>query len=229
MKHLNPLFTVLVLSIMSILLLYFPTNIKANQAYLLLQGGDGEIRVGDFNLAAHVSKPNKAYPSKKTGGFAYRIAVGYLFSITPKLEVGPEIGYLRYRKSEYAYTVSDPNGNLLHSYDYTYTGYTRDVLLSARYAITPHFYGIGKIGVADVTQDFAFKSDGQQQPKKRATKFLPEFAFGVGYNINRYIGITGMISNTLGGKKSIEQTTSAGLQSVANISTIMLGLRLSFP
>ncbi len=83
MKHLTELSAATILS--CTLLFLQCSKINANQIYFSIQGGEGDMITG---------KSNFNYVDKKTGGFAYRIAFGYLFNITTKLQIGPELGYL---------------------------------------------------------------------------------------------------------------------------------------
>jgi hypothetical protein len=80
-----------------------------SQPYVAVQLGYGNMQTGNYQAPEGNDSIGAISIAQTNGGFAYRVAGGYLFDINDKFKIGPEMGYLGYTKNEYKVSVDNIN------------------------------------------------------------------------------------------------------------------------
>jgi outer membrane immunogenic protein len=160
----------------------------------------------------------------EVGGLTYRLSGGYLFQVSHKLQVGPELGYMGYAQNTYKLQLVDTSYNFT-----TYNGHTIDLLAKAVYYFNSRFAVFGKLGFAFVNQTTKILVDPRISKTRSAT--LPKASIGFGYNFTPQIGISTSYDTIFGGASASQVDpfgNSDDLTKVANVSALMVGLNVSF-
>jgi hypothetical protein len=120
--------------------------------------------------------------------FNYRAYLGYLFTVTPRFQIGPEVAYWGYGENSYSYTTYDsyyyPNGNL----NINYSGYSIEYLLAMKYYVLPRLSITGQVGAATVsqtleTQQYFNNTANITTTSTTASETLPDFGIGFAYDL----------------------------------------------
>jgi hypothetical protein len=210
-------------------------------AYLAIQYGLSGMQMG-------TTEPNFPEPpadnqnlsesaNASSGGGGHRFSLGYLFNISPALQIGPEIGYLSYANNNYSYNYQDDDRNNQISFDYS--GHTIDLLGNMLYHLNSSWYTSLKLGVANISQSLSASGNFTSMPKNGSSqKLLLEYGIALGYDFNSHFGLEGTFLATSGGKAinplaEVDVThekvlSPSTLESVANISSAMIGLHYNF-
>lgn len=188
-----------------------------NHAYVAAQLGYGSLNSGNESATARQQLGDF---TKTTGGLAYRVSGGYLFGLSNKFDLGPEIGYLGYPESKYS--------NSTKSIDFKFTGYTIDILANAQYHFNDQFFGVGKAGLAYVTQELDITHHTNSLEDKTKNKLLPEVSLGVGYTITPQMSLTATANYTFGGASPASGDSQSAIEEVANVSAYMVGFNYLF-
>jgi hypothetical protein len=150
---------------------------------------------------------------------AYRLSVGYLYSIKPYFELGPELGYEKY--GDNAYTTASTSSPEQKT-TYVYQGHSIDLLANALYQFNPQFYAMAKLGVSVVRQtSHAF------QAATRVTKKVlqPKLGLGIGYSFNFHVALDATANATYG---KFATFNSPHANDVARTLTFLLGAKYTF-
>ena len=213
-------------------------------AYLAIQYGQSGMQMGattpNFPEPPADNQNLSESANASSGGGGHRFSLGYLFNISPALQIGPEIGYLSYANNNYSYNYQDDDRNNQISFDYS--GHTIDLLGNMLYHLNSSWYTSLKLGVANVSQSLSASSaSGNFTPMPKngsSQKLLLEYGIALGYDFNNHFGLEGAFMATSGGTAidplaEVDVTSGkvlspSTLESVANISSAMIGLHYNF-
>jgi len=171
-----------------------------SQPYINLQFGYGERDTGNIS----------GLQQNTRSGFAYRIAVGYLFASSPYFRFGPEVGYLGVPDNQYSDNVN-------------YDGEAADLLLNIVFQNETPWYLMFKGGVAYVTQRLT-DTAGSRSTERR---ILPEAAVAIGYRISKHFSLA-ISANRIFGRNGLDGNSSNLNNGVASITTYMGELTFAF-
>jgi len=176
--------------------------------YGQVEGGYSQLNAKDIGNA-----------TVDNGDFGFAARVGYLFPLASTWSAGVEGGYFNLGKSTYKVD----GANLM---DLKQQGF--DLLAVVKKQLNSNFDVFGKAGVAYVDQDAKFPAyvanAGNLNSSYEKTKFLPEIAGGVAYNINQNLAVTGTVNHIFGDKIDINSTSN----NVASSTSALVGLRYTF-
>lgn len=158
-------------------------------AGLTLGYGRAQVTEDDV-LSSSLLEPlisNILSTNKRSGGFAWRLFGNLLFEVTPKVYMGPEIGFVHYPRSQYSQGIAFAfgNGGLNALYKVTSSSYGVDGLLNLTFFVVPEFMLSLRPGFQFAYQknkissslDAAISGNAFSFPTKpsyRNTEFLPE-------------------------------------------------------
>jgi hypothetical protein len=153
--------------------------------------GYGRTQVSEDNIlnssALEPLLSNILSTKKRSGGFAWRMFGNLLVEITPKVYIGPEIGFTHYPRSQFSQMITLPFENAAFNVDYKTksSSYGTDGLLNLTFFIVPEFsfsirpgfqfaYQKNKVSssVDASSKDLVFSFP--TNPTYRNTDFLPE-------------------------------------------------------
>jgi outer membrane immunogenic protein len=179
-------------------------------------------------------------------GFAARLYGGYMWDIASVegLQLGLELGYTYYQDNKYKLGGLYDNSGVLMPNSYIhwdYKGYNVDLLGVAKYNFAQTGWNvIGKAGAAYVSQkfDLNFNNVPTDHPgivvsghgDKSKNKVLPKVAAGVGYDFNKYVGVSLTGDYIFGTKpKNLSKADDiSDMTKVADVYTVMLNVTYHF-
>jgi hypothetical protein len=203
-------------------------------SYLNLQMGYGGILSGTSTLPYTVTDHDIS-SSANVGSVSYRFSGGYLFNITPRLQIGPELGYNGYGDSYYSIAFDGVNNPKAIEY----SGHTFDLLANSIYHFN-HRWSIGaKLGIASVHQTLHLGNGNYSK-----SKALSEIGFTGYYQFNKQLGLNFGFLTTLGGSTPDPLANASIVQGspdndpelfipndssdVANVGSLFAGLSFQF-
>ena len=161
-----------------------------------------------------------SFVSQKIQGFTYRAYVSYLFSLDPKIKIGPELGFMGYPKNHYDVTFISPPSTVY----YRYKGYTANLLGNMTYVLIPKLYIISKFGIAYVYQKLSFSSSTRQDNWHKR-KIFPEFSLGLSYQAVSRLALTISYTRIMGVSSPF---TSENYSQAATIDAYLFGVDYTF-
>lgn len=160
----------------------------------------GRIQLTEDNvLSSSILEPlidNVLNTDKKSGGFGWRIFGNLLVEITPKVYIGPELGFSYYPEARYSQKIAfsfESSSGLIATYDIHSRGYGTDGLLNLTFFVVPEFaFSIrpgfqfayqknkvaSRINVSTSSMSIPFTAN----PTYRNTGFLPEIILSAAWN-----------------------------------------------
>lgn len=208
--------------------------------YLGLGAGYGQMNTPKLNAAEKATGTILGGQSESRRGLTGRGSLGYLWAFpqSQNVQLGAEVGYNYYPKSEYSLGNSSAA-----KFAWDYKSWSADLLAVAKYNFKETGFNIiGKVGPAYVKQRTTVTVTGTPLPgmivpmtgsrSKNAVK--PEAAIGVGYDINQNIGIDLVYSHIFGSKPAnlnvnATNTTSVNdFTKIASLDTVLLNVTYHF-
>ena len=176
--------------------------------YGQVEGGYSHLNTKDINSI-----------TANNGDFGFAARAGYLFPLASTWKAGIEAGYFNLGKSTY----KQGGVNVV---DIKQQGF--DILAVVQKQLNANFDVFGKAGAAYVDQKgkvpVAIANLKGWNTSYDKTKFLPEIAGGVAYNINDNLAVTGTVNHIFGDKIEANSSTT----SVASSTSALVGLRYTF-
>ncbi|OGO91448.1 MAG: hypothetical protein A3F10_02185 [Coxiella sp. RIFCSPHIGHO2_12_FULL_42_15] len=174
---------------------------------------------------------------QKENGFAGRVNLGYLFSVSNNVLLGLETGYIYLPETTNTLvTNANPSQTLKQEYN---PRYVLDLLGVAKVYVTNQINLFGKAGLAYVSQEYTTSvvtagNGALVSSYSTKQKVLPEVAVGAGYNITDNLEANITYAHAFGSENNAQITDLTSATPISNknvipsFNTVMAGLNYTF-
>ena len=154
------------------------------------------------------------------------LALGYLFNVSDKFSIGPEIGYSTFLNSPE--TTWDSNGSTVATAKVK-DSYTMPIMAVAQYQLSDDVFLFGKAGMAYVEQKVDFSnSEGLDNNSVKNKDWNFAAGFGAGYMINSNLAVSVEYQYIDGDKLTVAPSGESTQINDSTIQTQTVGINLSY-
>jgi opacity protein-like surface antigen len=189
--------------------------------FISLQGGYGRLLTGGLNLPYA-----NTTVTRKNSGFAYNVALGYLYQISDHFLIGPEIGYITLPKSRHDASIMGGAVNVRSQF----SSHAIEGLLDLMFLLPYKLYTVGKLGAAYVKQENVIDSTIEPTELVNENQTRLEAAFGLGYLINHNFRVNVTYYHIFGHESAAQQGSdnSGDIPKIASADAFLLGISYVF-
>jgi OOP family OmpA-OmpF porin len=161
------------------------------------------------------------YQFKDQKNFGYRLSMGYLFLLSNKFELGPEVGYGYYGKISYA----NPTNLVVY-----YESYGWSALANLTYEVTPKIDLTLKGGVTEVSQHYDIAGPGVTTGGFYQRAFSPTLIVATSYSLSQHTSIDLSYTHIFANSAPLTSDphfTFTNVNQICSVNAVMAGITYS--